>query len=65
MRPSVPKWPFFLGDAILLGLAYFIYWQGATPLPLAEIAPQLEIAGKGKVSDLAMQCLDQGVEKLA
>jgi molecular chaperone GrpE (heat shock protein) len=33
----VPRWPFFLGDAIMLGLAYFIYWQGATPLPLAEI----------------------------
>ena len=36
-QPRVPKWPFMLGDAILLGLAYFIYWQGKTPLPLAEI----------------------------
>lgn len=35
--PRVPKWPFFLGDAIMLGLAFFIYWQGAAPLPLAEI----------------------------
>ena len=34
---GVPKWPFLLGDAIMLGLAYFIYWQGATPLPLAEL----------------------------
>ena len=33
----MPKWPFFLGDAIMLGLAGFIYWQGAAPLPLAEI----------------------------
>ena len=24
---KVPKWPFFLGDAIMLGLAYYIYWQ--------------------------------------
>jgi len=36
-QPRVPKWPFLLGDGIMLGLAYFIYWQGATPLPLAEI----------------------------
>jgi len=36
-QPRVPKWPFFLGDAIMLGLAYFIYWQGTAPLPLAEI----------------------------
>ena len=36
-QPRVPKWPFLLGDAIMLGLAYFIYWQGAVPLPLAEI----------------------------
>jgi len=24
---KVSKWPFFLGDAIMLGLAYYIYWQ--------------------------------------
>lgn len=30
---KVPKWPFFLGDAIMLGLAYYIYWQ-ANKLPL-------------------------------
>jgi molecular chaperone GrpE (heat shock protein) len=30
---KVPKWPFFLGDAIMLGLAYYIYWQ-ASKLPL-------------------------------
>ena len=26
------KWPFFLGDAVMLGLAYFLYWQGRKPL---------------------------------
>lgn len=36
-QPRVAKWPFFLGDACLLGLAYFIYWQRPTPLPLAEL----------------------------
>lgn len=33
----VPKWPFFLGDAFLLGLAYFIYAQGKGPLTRWEI----------------------------
>jgi molecular chaperone GrpE (heat shock protein) len=35
---KVPKWPFFLGDAIMLGLAYYIYWQaGKLPLDRWEI----------------------------
>ena len=32
--------------------------------PLAEIAPQLEIPGKGKVSDLLASCTGQSVERL-
>src|ERR1051325_2695829 len=28
----VPKWPFFLGDAAMLGLAYFIYFESRLPL---------------------------------
>ena len=28
----VPKWPFFLGDAAMLGLAYFIYYDTRGPL---------------------------------
>lgn len=39
--------------------------RGFVLLPLAEIAPDLVIPGRGKVSELAQQCLDQGVEKLA
>jgi len=31
-RPSVPKWPFFLGDACLLVLAWFVHWQARMPL---------------------------------
>jgi molecular chaperone GrpE (heat shock protein) len=27
IAPTLPKWPFYLGDALLLGLAYFIYHQ--------------------------------------
>lgn len=29
---KIPKWPFFLGDAIMLGLACFIYWENKLPL---------------------------------
>ena len=29
---KVPKWPFFLGDAFLLGAAYFIYLQTRFPM---------------------------------
>lgn len=39
--------------------------RGFVLLPLAEIAPDLEIPGKGKVCELARHCLDQGVERLA
>lgn len=36
---QVPKWPFFLGDAIMLGLAYYIYWQaGKLPLDRWELS---------------------------
>jgi molecular chaperone GrpE (heat shock protein) len=34
---KVPKWPFFLGDALMLGVAYFIYWQGKVPLDRWEL----------------------------
>src|ERR1700679_2820025 len=29
---KLPKWPFFLGDAVLVGLAYFIYLHVKLPL---------------------------------
>ena len=34
---KVPKWPFFLADALMLGLAYYVNWQGKLPLPLDQI----------------------------
>jgi molecular chaperone GrpE (heat shock protein) len=36
--PKLHKWPFFLGDALLLGLAVFICYQGGLPLQRWEIA---------------------------
>jgi 2-amino-4-hydroxy-6-hydroxymethyldihydropteridine diphosphokinase len=38
--------------------------RGFVMLPLAEIAPELSIAGFGKASDLAKACGDQGVIKI-
>ncbi|TAK95743.1 MAG: nucleotide exchange factor GrpE [Verrucomicrobia bacterium] len=34
---KVAKWPFFLGDAVMLGLAFFINWQGRLPLTPMEL----------------------------
>jgi molecular chaperone GrpE (heat shock protein) len=34
---KVPKWPFFLANALMLGLAYFVNWQGKLPLPLDQV----------------------------
>ena len=45
---KVPKWPFFLGDAIMLGLAYYIYWQaGRLPLDRWELTALGVCAGLG------------------
>jgi molecular chaperone GrpE (heat shock protein) len=44
---KVPKWPFFLGDAVLLGLAWFIYFQGQGPLSRWEIAAVSTCVGLG------------------
>ena len=41
----LPKWPFYLGDAVMLGVAYFVFWQhGHGALSLWEC---LLIAGCG------------------
>lgn len=45
---KVPKWPFFLGDAIMLGLAYYIYWQaGQLPLDRSELTALVICAALG------------------
>lgn len=54
----VTKWPFFAGDAILLGLAYFIYWQGAAPLPLSEIIAGMICVAMGAGLGIAPFVLD-------
>lgn len=32
LSPQLAKWPFFVGDALMLGLAWFIYARGSQPL---------------------------------
>src|SRR5688572_16407593 len=44
---SVPKWPFFFGDVVLLGAAYLIYAQGRVPLGPWELAAVIGCAALG------------------
>ncbi len=37
-EPNLPRWPFYLGDVLLLGLAYLIYQKHATALGHWELA---------------------------
>ncbi len=41
-----------------------LHERGFVLFPLAEIAPDLEIPGKGRVGELVLDCQDQGVERL-
>lgn len=41
LPPPLPKWPFYLSDAILLAAAGFITWQGTLPLGRWEILGSL------------------------
>jgi molecular chaperone GrpE (heat shock protein) len=37
LEPRLSKWPFFLGDAFLLGAAWFIYYQSKLPMGAWQI----------------------------
>jgi molecular chaperone GrpE (heat shock protein) len=52
MRPRVPKWPFFVGDLLLLGAAYFIYLQSRYPMGAWQLSFIVLCAGGG-----AMLCI--------
>jgi molecular chaperone GrpE (heat shock protein) len=45
--PKLPKWPFFLGDALLLGAAYFIYAQSRLPMNQWELGLAVLCLGGG------------------
>jgi len=44
---KVSKWPFFLGDGVMLGMAYFIFWQGGNPLARWEVVSCVVCVGLG------------------
>lgn len=44
---KVPKIPFFVGDAVMLGLAYYIYWQGKLPLGHWELGAMVVCVALG------------------
>ena len=35
IEPKLPKWPFYLGDVLLLGFAYLIYRRNAGALSIS------------------------------
>lgn len=37
-RPQLAKWPFYLGDILLLAGAYYVYYQSKLPMSLGELA---------------------------
>jgi molecular chaperone GrpE (heat shock protein) len=50
-EPKLTKWPFFMGDALLLGLAWYIWLHGARALDTAEmcLAIVCVMAGAGLI----------------
>src|SRR5688572_25568894 len=62
----MPKWPFFLGDAFLLGMAYFIYWESKIPLSRWELTAGGVCVALGAVFGILPYLLEyRGLLKLA
>ena len=55
---KIPKWPFLLGDALLLGCALIIIWKSPAPVPPREIIACLAAAVAGAVLGVAPFILD-------
>src|SRR3954469_14568125 len=36
-EPGIHKWPFFIGDAVFVGAAYFIFYQSKLPMGAWQI----------------------------
>jgi molecular chaperone GrpE (heat shock protein) len=47
--PRLAKWPFFLGNLLLLALAWFIFHQGKRPLGMWEVLALVVCVGVGAV----------------
>jgi molecular chaperone GrpE (heat shock protein) len=52
-EPKLPKWPFYLGDGVLLGAAYLICSKGNVPLGFWEAACVVLCVGAGTVVCIA------------
>ena len=77
-HPRIAKWPFFLGDVLMLGLAGFIFWQRPAPLPWPEIlagsfcvflgavlaATPFVLEHRGMLKALAVDTLGSAIEKI-
>lgn len=55
---KIPKWPFLLGDAVLLGFAFFIIWRSSHPISQRETIACLAAAALGAVLGIAPFILD-------
>jgi molecular chaperone GrpE (heat shock protein) len=51
--PKLTKWPFFIGNALLLGAAWFICFQSASPLKIGELSLTLLAASGASALALA------------
>jgi len=55
---KVPKWPFLLGDALLLGMAFFIVWKSPHPISQWETIACLAAAALAAIVGAAPFVLD-------
>jgi molecular chaperone GrpE (heat shock protein) len=58
MNWKIAKWPFLLGDALLLAFAYFIVWKSPHPISQWEIIACFVSAGFGTVVGILPFILD-------
>jgi molecular chaperone GrpE len=57
-EPKVPKWPFYVGDAALLGAAYYVCSRGGVPLGHWEAGLAVLCVGAATVAGIAPFVLD-------
>jgi len=55
---KVPKWPFLLGNLLLLGFAYFIVWKSPHPIAKWEIIACFASAATGAIVSIIPFILD-------
>jgi molecular chaperone GrpE (heat shock protein) len=48
-EPKLAKWPFLIGDALLLGAAYFVFAQGKAPMVLWQVGFTVACVASGAV----------------